>query len=82
MPAVGVGALGIGALGTGAIAAALNAQTIGSALSTLFNIVGYLLAGLTIIPIINLMVVDIFVIDFSQAFGERISFQQMFAKMI
>ena len=79
MPAIGIGALGLGALTAGA---AVNAQSIGSALSTLFNIVGYLLAGLTVVPVINLLVVDIFVIDFSQAFGTKISFQEMFSRLI
>ena len=82
MPAVGAGALGLGVLVTGTTLAAVNAQLIGSALSTLFNIIGYLLAGLTVVPVINLLVVDIFVIDFSQAFGERISFQEMFSNLI
>ena len=82
MPAIGVGALGLGAITGTAALAAVNAQSIGSALSTLFNIIGYLLAGLTVVPVINLLVVDIFVMDFSQAFGEKISFQEMFSRLI
>ena len=38
---------------------------------------GYLVAGLTFIPFINLVLLDVFVIDMSSAIGTKISFMTL-----
>lgn len=53
-----------------------------SVAGSLFMYFGYILAGLTVIPVLNIAIVDAFIIDFSGAIGERMSFSQLFSNMI
>ncbi len=53
-----------------------------AALGVLFTDIGYLISGLFIIPLINLAIVDAFIVDFSSAIGERMSFGQLFSNLI
>jgi len=55
---------------------------LGTAMGTLFLDTGYVIAGLTFIPILNFAIVDSFIIDFSSAIGERMSFGQLFSSFI
>ncbi|MDE1865513.1 MAG: hypothetical protein KGH94_02650 [Candidatus Micrarchaeota archaeon] len=50
--------------------------------TTLFDSVGYLLAGLIVIPVVNVIIVDAFVVDFSTAIGERMSFSMLFRELV
>ncbi len=43
---------------------------------------GFAALGLTVIPILNLVVVDVFVSDFSRAFGEKIDFLSLLFKIV
>jgi hypothetical protein len=48
----------------------------------IFLDIGYVIAGLTFIPILNIAIVDAFIVDFSSAIGERMSFQELFSSFI
>lgn len=67
---------------TAAQAAAATAANLPTAIAAVFNEIGYVLAGLTLIPIINILIVDVFIIDFSKAVGERMSFSMLFQGVI
>jgi hypothetical protein len=54
----------------------------GTALGNLFKEIGFLISGLTIVPLINVAIVDAFIIDFSNAVGEKLSFRQLFTGLI
>lgn len=47
-----------------------------------FQFAGYVGMGLVLVPILNVLIVDVFVIDFSQAVGERIDFASLLTRMI
>jgi len=64
-------------VGTGGSLASL-----GSGLGALFLDLGYVIAGLTFIPVIIIAIVDAFIIDFSSALGERMSFGELFSSFI
>lgn len=63
-------------------AAASPLQTLAGAIVFVFQEIGYIIAGLTIIPVINIIIVDVFIIDFSRAVGEQMSFQMLFQGLI
>ena len=67
---------------TGGAAVVSPVQTSGRALVFVFKEIGYMIAGLTIIPIINIIIVDVFIIDFSRAVGEQMSFSMLFQGVI
>ena len=50
--------------------------------STIFKSFGYTIAGLTVIPLMNFMILETFIVDFSTAIGERISFMQLLSGYI
>ncbi len=50
--------------------------------STFFMEYGYIFAGLTFIPMLNIMILDAFIVDFSKAMGERISFLDLIGQFI
>jgi hypothetical protein len=56
--------------------------SLGSGLGAIFLEIGYIIAGLTFIPVINIAIVDAFIIDFSSALGERMSFGELFSAFI
>lgn len=62
--------------------AVFGASGAGTALGSLILQTGYIAAGLTIIPLINIAIVDAFITDFSSAVGERMSFSQLFSGLI
>jgi hypothetical protein len=75
----------LGAPASGAAAAAsiqAAPAALVTAFVTMFDAVGYVLAGLTLIPVINILIVDVFVIDFSRAVGEQMSFSMLFTQVI
>lgn len=43
---------------------------------------GYIIGGLTFIPFLNFLILDAFIIDFSTAIGERMSFMSLMGTMI
>jgi hypothetical protein len=51
-------------------------------LQTVLTFAGLIAVGLTVIPIINFIVIDSFIIDFSQAVGERMSFMSLLTNLI
>lgn len=53
-----------------------------AAIGTLFTDVGYIIAGLTIVPVLNIIIVDTFIVDFSDSIGERMSFGQLFSNLL
>ena len=48
----------------------------------LFAYVGIIWIGLTLIPLINLVIVDVFIIDFSQAIGERMDLLSLLIRIL
>jgi hypothetical protein len=64
------------------VSTTLSLSAIPAALGTLFTYVGHIFIGLTIIPILNLTIVDAFVIDFSKSLGQQISFGELFSRFI
>jgi hypothetical protein len=72
------------------IQSALASLASGSALVNLFlsgiysivNLVGFTATASLILPILNFVVVNTFVIDFSQAFGEKLDFMSLLANII
>ena len=50
--------------------------------SAIFKSFGYTIAGLTAIPLINFLILETFITDFSTAIGERISFMQLLSGYI
>ena len=48
----------------------------------LFAYVGIVWVGLTLIPLINLIIVDVFIIDFSQAIGERMDLLSLLVRIL
>jgi hypothetical protein len=57
--------------------------TTGSSMMSPFYLqLGYLLAGLTFIPFLNFIILDAFIIDFSQAIGERMDFMSLLAGIV
>ncbi|MDE1871078.1 MAG: hypothetical protein KGI06_02450 [Candidatus Micrarchaeota archaeon] len=57
-------------------------SAIPAAVGTLFTDIGYIIAGLTIVPLLNIVIVDAFIIDFSKAVGEPMSFGQLFSNLL
>jgi len=51
-------------------------------LQSFLTFAGLIAVGLTVIPIINFIVIDSFIIDFSQAVGERMSFMSLLTNLI
>jgi hypothetical protein len=56
--------------------------TLAAGLGSFFITFGYILIGLTLVPILNFVIVDAFIIDFSRAIGEKMSFSSLFANLI
>lgn len=48
----------------------------------LFSYIGLIAVGLTIIPLIDLVIVDVFIIDFSQAIGERMDLLNLLIRVL
>lgn len=71
----------IGQLAGGGIAQA-GIQGLASDFAATFNMIGYVIAGLTVIPLVNILIVDVFIVDFSRAVGERMSFSMLFKGVI
>lgn len=90
----GVTSLGIGALaGFGKAGAIYGALTIlptylnGGNLANflplpIMTYMGLMWIGLTVVPLINLIIVDVFIIDFSQAIGERMDLLSMLIRVL
>jgi hypothetical protein len=58
------------------------AQAVLASFATVFDEIGYVLAGLVVMPIINIIIVNIFVVDFSRAVGEEMSFSMLFRGVV
>jgi hypothetical protein len=77
--------LTLGLSGNGLIPSVSGASlstSVGAALASVFDEFGYILSGLTVIPVINIFIVDVFIVDFSSAIGEKMSFMQLFKGMV
>jgi hypothetical protein len=48
----------------------------------LINVFGFVLAASALLPLLNFVVVDTFVVDFSGAFGERMSFMNLLTRIV
>ena len=62
-----------------------GAAVVNLILSTIYsmvNLVGFTATASLILPILNFVVVNTFVIDFSQAFGERLDFMSLLARIV
>ncbi len=59
-----------------------QSSSVPAAVGTFFDDVGYIFLGLTLVPLLNIAIVDAFIIDFSSAIGERMSFGQLFSSLI
>ncbi len=68
----------VGSLTNGGLANAFGTFAFGN----LVNFLASFIAGLTFIPFINFMILDAFIVDFSKAIGERISFMAMLSNVI
>jgi len=51
-------------------------------LDTVFAFMGYLVAGMTFIPFLNFLILDAFIVDFSSAIGERVSFLSLMSGFV
>ncbi len=54
----------------------------GTAIGNLVLYIGYIVTGLVVLPLLNLAIVDAFIIDFSTAVGEKMSFGQLFSDFL
>jgi len=59
-----------------------NTTASGANVASLFVNIGYVLVGLTIMPVMVIAIVDAFIVDFSRAIGEQMSFATLFSKFI
>ncbi|MEM3227855.1 MAG: hypothetical protein QXK65_02830 [Candidatus Micrarchaeaceae archaeon] len=55
---------------------------ISSSLASIFSFIGYLVAGMTFIPFLNFLILDAFIVDFSSAIGERVSFMSLISGFV
>ena len=58
------------------------ADLILSSIYSIINLVGFTATASLILPILNFVVVNTFVIDFSQAFGERLDFMSLLTNIV
>ncbi len=93
---VGMAKTGLSLTGAGAIAfiggitgalftlllGGLGVPGLSSLLAQFLQFAGYAGMGLVLVPLLNLLIVDVFVIDFSSAVGERMDFMSLLANMI
>ncbi len=56
--------------------------TSSSSMAPFYLQIGYLMAGLTFIPFLNFIILDAFIIDFSQAIGERMDFMSLLSQIV
>lgn len=78
----GIGGFTGGASAGASLASVFNPQTIGATVAQVFNEIGYILAGLIFLPIFNVIIVDVFITDFSRAVGEQMSFSMLFQSLL
>ncbi len=57
-------------------------QALATSFATVFDEIGYILAGLIVMPAVNIIIVDVFVVDFSRAVGEQMSFSMLFRSVV
>ncbi len=57
-------------------------QLVGAFPSYLFEYFGLVISGLMFIPVLELVLVDVFIIDFSQAIGERMDLLSLFTRLL
>lgn len=57
-------------------------QNLGTGVGNLMVEIGYIVVGLTLIPLLNVVIVDAFIIDFSKAVGEKMSFGTLFSNFL
>ena len=57
-------------------------QSLAAAMAAVFKEIGYVLTGLMVIPLINIAIIDVFIVDFSRAMGEQMSFSMLFKGVI
>ncbi len=50
--------------------------------NSLIKALGFMISGLTFIPFINFLILDAFIIDFSKAIGEKVSFMALLSNFI
>ncbi len=53
-----------------------------ASITSIFTFVGYIAAGLTFIPFLNFLILDAFIVDFSSAIGERVSFMSLLSGLV
>jgi len=57
-------------------------KSIGAKILNLVDFIGYVFAGVLLLPIFTLVIVDVFISDFSQAVGERMDFLSILTNLI
>ena len=57
-------------------------KSIGAKILNLVDFIGYVFAGVLLLPIFTLVIVDVFISDFSQAVGEKMDFLSILTQVI
>jgi hypothetical protein len=64
------------------VPAPMTAAQLGGWFWGMVNYLAFVSAGLVLIPFINFLIVDVFIIDFSQAIGERMDFMRLLTGIV
>ena len=81
VPTGGVGSV----IGTASAASILATITGAAGANTIYGVmemVGLMYAGILFIPLLNFVILDAFIVDFSQAVGERMSFMSLIGRLL
>jgi hypothetical protein len=66
----------------GPVGVALGVAAAPVTIADLIVLLCYLVAGFTVIPFLNFMILDAFIVDFSKAFGERLDFMSLLSGLV
>ncbi|MEM3460077.1 MAG: hypothetical protein QXO24_02535, partial [Candidatus Micrarchaeaceae archaeon] len=66
----------------GILSIAVSATPEASAILSVLMYLGIFAIGLLFIPILNFIILDAFIIDFSRAVGEKIDFMSLLVRMV
>ena len=74
----------IGLVGVGVFSALVGTALtqFNTFLTQLIQYIGLAVIGLTIIPVLNFILIDVFIRDFSKAVGEKMSFLSLFTRIV
>lgn len=60
----------------------LQFSSLSSLAASVFSAGSYIFAGLVLVPILNFMILDAFVVDFSKAIGIRVTFMELLTNLV